>query len=348
MTTTVVSQENSLAPEPESVPTRNPHRSPVNPYIRMIGVRFAQIIPTAIIASFITFALIRIIPGGPAEALLGPNGSDEAIAALNERLGLNQPLLVQYWNWVVSALHGDLGTSLQNSAPVGPQILARLPASAELVVLALLLSAVVAIPLGVWTATRQGRRSDGLTRTVSGIGLAVPDFFLAIVLVDVFALGLGVLPVLGWVPLENSVIDNLSHLVLPATALAAGAASIAVRQTRAAMIETLSSDYVRTARAMGIDERKIVWRYALRNIVPTIVTVYGLLAVAMLGATVILEQIFVLPGLGSALVIAIDTRDYPMLQGIVLLFVVIVLLVNILVDVVNNMISPQLRKGTIS
>ncbi len=235
MTTTVVSQENSLAPpEPESVPTRNPHRSPVNPYIRMIGVRFAQIIPTAIIASFITFALIRIIPpGGPAEALLGPNGSDEAIAALNERLGLNQPLLVQYWNWVVSALHGDLGTSLQNSAPpVGPQILARLPASAELVVLALLLSAVVAIPLGVWTATRQGRRSDGLTRTVSGIGLAVPDFFLAIVLVDVFALGLGVLPVLGWVPLENSVIDNLSHLVLPATALAAGAASIAVRQTR--------------------------------------------------------------------------------------------------------------------
>ncbi|OXM19773.1 hypothetical protein CBI33_21085 [Rhodococcus erythropolis] len=166
--------------------------------------------------------------------------------------------------------------------------------------------------------------------------------------VDVFALGLGVLPVLGWVPLENSVIDNLSHLVLPATALAAGAASIAVRQTRAAMIETLSSDYVRTARAMGIDERKIVWRYALRNIVPTIVTVYGLLAVAMLGATVILEQIFVLPGLGSALVIAIDTRDYPMLQGIVLLFVVIVLLVNILVDVVNNMISPQLRKGTIS
>ncbi|QOS63150.1 ABC transporter permease [Rhodococcus qingshengii] len=261
---------------------------------------------------------------------------------------MNQPLLVQYWNWVVSALHGDLGTSLQNSAPVGPQILARLPASGELVVLALLLSAVVAIPLGVWTATRQGRRSDGLTRTVSGIGLAVPDFFLAIVLVDVFALGLGVLPVLGWVPLENSVIDNLSHLVLPATALAAGAASIAVRQTRAAMIETLSSDYVRTARAMGIDERKIVWRYALRNIVPTIVTVYGLLAVAMLGATVILEQIFVLPGLGSALVIAIDTRDYPMLQGIVLLFVVIVLLVNILVDVVNNMISPQLRKGTIS
>ncbi|MFI5435722.1 ABC transporter permease [Rhodococcus baikonurensis] len=348
MTATVVSHENAVTPEAESIPTRNPHRSPVNPYVRMIAVRFAQMIPTAVIASFLTFALVRIIPGGPAEALLGPNGSDESIAALNERLGLNQPLLVQYWNWVVSALHGDLGTSLQNSAPVGPQIFARLPASAELVVLALLLSAVVAIPLGVWTATRQGRRSDGLTRTISGIGLAVPDFFLAIVLVDVFALGLGVLPVLGWVPLGDDVIANLSHLVLPATALAAGAASIAVRQTRAAMIETLSGDYVRTARAMGIDERKIVWRYALRNIVPTIVTVYGLLAVAMLGATVILEQVFVLPGLGSALVIAIDTRDYPMLQGIVLLFVVIVLLVNILVDIVNNMISPQLRKGTIS
>ncbi len=314
-------------------------RRPVGP---ILG-RSVSILLTAFLTTVMTFGLIHLVPGGPAEALIGVSSTDVDPAVIEQRLGLDKPLPEQYLRWLSGVIRGDLGTSLVNNAPVTDQVLHRLPVSAELVGLALALSAVVAVPLGVWTAYRAGRRSDGVVRAASGIGLAIPEFFLAIVLIDVFAVGLGLFPALGYVPFGKDPVANLRHLVLPAAALAAGASAIVVRQVRAAMIDALSSEYVRAARAMGLRERTIVWRYALRNVSTTVVTVYGLLAIGLLGATVVLEQIFVLPGMSGALVTAIDTRDYPMLQGIVLTYVVIVLGINVVVDAATGFLDPRLR-----
>ncbi|MEV0297517.1 ABC transporter permease [Nocardia sp. NPDC050710] len=318
-------------------------RSTNNPLARLLLRRLGQMLPTAFLTTVMTFLLIHLVPGGPADALLSVSSTDIDPAVINQRLGLDKPLHEQYWHWLTGVLRGDLGTSLVNGAPVADQILYRLPVSLELVGLALIMSAAVAVPLGAWTAQRGGRRSDGAIRAASGMGLAVPDFFLAIVLIDVFAVGLSLFPALGYVPFSRNPAENLQHLALPATALAAGAAAVVVRQVRAAMIDELSSEYVRSARAMGLTERTVVWRYAFRNILPTLLTVYGLLAIGMLGATVLQEQIFMLPGMSGALVTAIETRDYPMLQGIVLSYVAIVLGLNLVIDLANVWLTPRLR-----
>lgn len=318
-----------------------------HPIVGVIVRRIGLMIPTAFVASIMTFLLIHLIPGGPAEAIMGVNSTKGGIAALNRELGLDHPLYDQYWRWLTSVLHGNFGTSIQDQAPVRQQILHRLPITGEMVVLAIIVSALIAIPLGVRSATRVGKKTDGIIRGVSGLGLALPDFFLAILLIDVFAVGLHLLPELGFVHLSADPVENLRHLVLPVLTLAAGAGAIVVRQTRAAMVDALASDYIRTAWAMGIGERAVVWRYALRNVVPVIITVYGLLAIGMLGATIILEQVFVIPGLGSSLVTAIGARDYPMLQGTVLLYVIIVLIVNLVVDLVNGLVSPQQQLGAV-
>lgn len=314
-----------------------------NDLVRLALRRLGQMFPTAFLTTVMTLLLIHLVPGGPAEALIGVSSTDVDPAVINRRLGLDKPLYEQYWHWLSGVVRGDLGTSLVNGAPVADQVLHRLPVSAELVGLALVMSAAVAVPVGVWTAYRSGHRADGVVRALSGIGLAVPDFFLAIVLIDVFAVGLRMFPALGYVPFGQDPVGNLQHLVLPATALAAGAAAVVVRQVRAAMIDALSSEYVRTARAMGLRERTVVWHYAFRNVLSTLLTVYGLLAIGILGATVVLEQIFVLPGMSGALITAIQARDYPMLQGIVLIYVAIVLGLNLFVDVLNGVLTPRLR-----
>jgi peptide/nickel transport system permease protein len=317
-----------------------------HPLVGVIARRIGLMIPTALVASIMTFLLVHLIPGGPAEALMGVNSTQGGITALNRELGLDHPLYVQYWHWLTGVLHGNFGTSIQDQAPVRQQIFHRLPVTGEIVVLAIVVSAVIAVPLGVWSASQVGKKADGFIRSASGLGLALPDFFLAILLIDVFAVGLHLLPELGFVNLSTDPVSNLKHVALPVITLAAGAGAIVVRQTRAAMVDALSSDYVRTAWAMGIRPRTVVWRYALRNVVPVIITVYGLLAIGMLGATIILEQVFVIPGLGSSLVTAIGARDYPMLQGIVLLYAIIVLILNLVVDVVNGLVSPLQQIGT--
>lgn len=309
--------------------------------LRVVLQRVVLMIPTALFASIMTFLLIHMIPGGPAQARLGVNATAGGLAAIKHQLGLDRPLYTQYWSWLTGVLHGDFGRSLQTNQPVSSELSTRLPVTVELVILATLLTIIVALPLGVLAARRAGTRTDASIRTGSGVGLAIPDFFLAIILIDVLAVGLHWLPELGYTKLSVNPPSNLQHLVLPTLALAAGAGAVAVRQVRAAMIDVLDHDYVRTARAMGVSERVILWKYALRNALPTILTVYGLLIIAMLGSTVILEQVFVLPGLGGAVTSAIDTRDYTVLQGTVIVYVILVLVINLLVDIAAAVANPS-------
>ena len=312
---------------------------------RLVLRRGATLIPTALLASTLVFFMIRLIPGGPAAAFLGQSGAvtPEGMKIVNARLGLDHPIYEQYGIWVGHLFRGDLGNSLQTGYAVEPQLWRRLPVSLELVSLAIFFTVVVAVPVGVISAYKAQTKVDGALRNASGLALSVPNFVVAIGLIAIFGARLHWFPELGWASLVSNPWQNLRHILLPATALALGASAIIVRQVRSAMIDALASPYVRTARAMGLREREIVWNWALRNALPTVLNVYAVLIIGLLGSTVIIEQIFVVPGLGSAVIAAINSLDYNMLQGEVIFFVVIVLLVNLAVDVLSGLLDPRLR-----
>ena len=318
-------------------------RRALAPGMRRLVIRRVLItIPTAVLASIGIFVLIRLVPGGPAIGILGVHASPQAIATLNRELDLNHPLADQYWLWLKALGHGSLGQSLQTQEPVTHMVAQSFPVSAELVLLALLFTVVVAFPVGVVAGTRAGRRTDRVLSNASGLGLAIPDFFLGIILIAIFGIAFRVLPELGFIPFTQNPAANLDHMVLPSLAMGLGAGAIVVRQVRAAMIDALDGHYVRTARAMGVPERRIVWRYAVRNAMPTVLNVYGLLLVGMFGATLIIEEVFVLPGMGNALVNGIGVRDYTLIQGITMVYVALVLVVNLLVDIAVALASPRL------
>jgi peptide/nickel transport system permease protein len=301
-----------------------------------------MMIPTAVLASLGIFVLIRLVPGGPAMGFLGIHASPASIAALNRELGLDHPLVYQYWHWLVGALHGNFGNSLQTEQAVTHMIAESFPVSAELVGLAVLFTLLIGFPLGVLVAWRAGSRTDRVLSNASGIGLAIPDFFLAIILIAVFGIFAHWLPELGFVPFLRNPAQNLVHMVLPSVTMGMGASVIVIRQVRATMIDSLNGPYIRAARAMGLAERTIVWRYALRNALPTLFNVYGLLITGMFGATLILEEVFVLPGMGNALVNGIQVRDYTLIQGITMVYVGLVLVVNFVVDVLVSLFNPRL------
>jgi len=316
-----------------------------SPAVQRLAVRRVLLaIPTLILASICIFGLIRMVPGGPAVGILGVHASAQAIAALNHQLGLDQPLVTQYWHWLTGALSGNLGQSLQTQQPVTHMVAQSFPVSAELVGLALLFTIIVAIPAGVVAARHAGTRLDRVLSTVSGGGLAIPDFFIAIILIAIFGIAAHLLPELGFVPFTQSPAANLQHMILPGLSMGLGGTAIVVRQVRAAMTDSLSSTHVRTARAMGLPERAVVWRYALRTALPTILNVYGLVIVGMFGATLIIEEVFVLPGLGNALINAIGVRDYTFVEGVTMVYVVLVLVINLLVDLLVVLVSPKLAE----
>jgi peptide/nickel transport system permease protein len=335
----------SSGPGPPSAGQGPPRRAwrIISPDMRRLALRRILLtVPTALLASICTFLLIRLVPGGPAIGILGVHASAASIAALNRELGLDQPLVSQYWHWLTSALGGNLGQSLQTQEPVAHMVAQSFPVSAELVGLALVFTIVFALPAGVLAAARAGTRVDAALRDISGLGLAVPDFFLAVILIAVFGIAAHLLPELGFVPFTQSPAANLDHMVLPSLSMGLGAGAIVVRQVRAAVIDALNATHVRTARAMGLHERTIVWRYALRNALPTIINVYGLLLVGMFGATLIIEEVFVLPGMGNALVNAIGVRDYTFIQGVTMVYVALVLVINLIVDLAVAITSPRL------
>jgi peptide/nickel transport system permease protein len=298
---------------------------------------------TLLLISLIVFAGVRMIPGDPARVLAGTDADAAGIEEIREKYGLDAPLPLQYLRWLGLAVRGDLGESIRTRTSVAWTVATKLPITVELTLLSLLVALAIAIPAGVVAAVRRNTVWDVLASGVSLCGVSVPNFWLGIMLILLVSVRFGWLPASGFVPLGEDVVGNLKRMVMPALVLGTGLAAVLMRQTRNAMIEVLSADYVRTARAKGLAQRAVVVRHALRNGLIPVVTILGLQMGALMGGAVVTEQIFVLPGFGRLIVEAVFTRDYPVVQGVVLITASAYVLINLLVDVSYTVLNPRIR-----
>ncbi len=291
----------------------------------------------------LVFLLIRLVPGDVVTNLIGLEGNVSAAqqAEMRRLFGLDQPLPVQFGQWFGALLHGDLGVSLRTGRSVFGDLLLRFPVTFELALLALILALLAAVPLGVTAALRRGGLADFLSSAFVLLGLAAPEFWLAILFILLFALRLRLFPSNGYVPLTQNPLGNLWHLFLPSLALSFSLAAAVTRIVRSSLLEVLAQDYVRTARAKGARERSVVYRHAMRNALIPVVTVVGLQIGNLLGGAVIIEQIFGLPGIGRFALEGITLRDYPVVQGAVLWIAASFVLVNVLVDVLYALIDRR-------
>jgi peptide/nickel transport system permease protein len=297
---------------------------------------------TLLLATVVVFVGVRALPGDPAVALSAESSNPQALNAIRQEYGLDKPLPAQYVLWLAHAVQGDLGTSPKTGLSVSQSLAERLPITLELTALALLIAVAVGIPVGILAAVRRGSLADYVASTTALAGLSVPHFWLGILFILGFAVSLGWLPASGFVPL-TAPLDNLAHMVMPATVLGIGLAAVVMRQMRSAMLESLGADYVRPARAKGLDERAVVGVHALRNSLITVVTVLGLQLGALISGAVITEQIFIIPGIGKLTIDSVFSRDYPMLQGVVLVTATGYILANLLVDIAYTLLNPRIR-----
>ena len=298
---------------------------------------------TLLLISLIVFAGVRMIPGDPARVLAGTDADAAGLEEIREKYGLNAPLPLQYARWLGLALRGDLGESIRTRESVASTVARKLPITLELACLSLLVALVIAIPAGVIAAVRRNTPWDLLASGVSLCGVSVPNFWLGIMLILLVSVRLGWLPASGFVPLIEDPVANVKRMVMPALVLGTGLAAVLMRQTRNAMIEVLSADYVRTARAKGLAQTAVVVRHALRNGLIPVVTILGLQMGALMSGAVVTEQIFVLPGFGRLIVESVFTRDYPLVQGVVLITASSYVLINLLVDVSYTVLNPRIR-----
>ena len=292
---------------------------------------------TFVIASIIIFVLIRVIPGDPAAVALGITATPEAIAALQSQLGTDQPLFQQYFSWIGGMLTGDFGTSLSSGQDLSPIIFDRLQVSLILVGCSIVLSLLIAIPLGVLSARRGGVIISG----ISQIGIAIPSFLAGILLVAVFAVGLGWLPANGWIPPSENFGGFLARLILPVLALTAVQAAILTRYVRSAVMDVMGQDFMRTARSKGMSFNRALIIHGLRNAALPVLTVTGLQLTTLIIGAVVLEQVFVIPGIGSMLLESVSNRDLIAVQSIVMLLVAFTLLVNLVVDLLYQVVDPR-------
>ncbi len=299
---------------------------------------------TLLLATIVVFAAVHALPGGPAVALSAETVNPVAIAASAHRYGFDQPLVVQYIKWFSAVLHGQLGTSPITSLSVTEQLSQRIPITLELAIGSLLLGIVVGVPAGVIAAANPGKAVDWIASGLALGGLSIPHFWFGIIMILIFAVHLHVLPSGGFVPIPQGLGSNLSHMLLPAIVLGTGLAAVLMRQTRASVIEALGADYVRTARAKGLPEWEVIWVHALRNSLITVVTVIGLQLGGLIAGIVTVEEVFTIPGIGQLTLNAVYQRDYPTLQGVVLLTAAGYIIANLLVDVSYTLINPRISK----
>lgn len=293
--------------------------------------------------TLVVFLMIQAVPGDPARISLGMQANEEALEARREEMGLNRPLVVQYTSWVWGVVRGDLGNSLITGDPIAPLIQQRLPTTLQLAGLALLIGMIIAFPLGVIAAARPGTWIDAVASIISQIGVAVPDFWMGILLVLLFSTQLDLLPPSGYTPISESFSDWLAHMILPAATAGLISASIQTRFIRSAMLEVLGQNYIRTARAKGLRELTVINRHAMRNALITIVTIIGLQLTALLSAVVVIEIVFALPGLGRFALTSVLSRDYPQLQASVLVMGALVVMVNLLIDMLYFLLDPRIE-----
>jgi peptide/nickel transport system permease protein len=294
------------------------------------------------LSSVVVFIGIRALPGDPAVALGAENRDPAVMAAIRHSYGLDKPLPVQYVKWISKALRGDLGLDARQ-LPVGHTIVTRLPITLELAFLAILVGTAIGVLAGVIAAVRRGKASDHAATASALVGLSVPHFWLGLMMIIAFAVDLHWLPASGYVSFRAHPLGNLEHLVMPALVLGTGLSAVLMRQTRSAMLNSLSADYVRTARAKGLSESAVIGKHALRNSLITVTTVIGLQLGALISGAVITEQIFVIPGFGRLTLDAVNERDYTLLQGVVLVAATGYVVVNLLVDVAYSLLNPRIR-----
>jgi peptide/nickel transport system permease protein len=287
--------------------------------------------------SIFSFLLIHFIPGDPVKIMLGMNATPEQVEKLTHHLGLDKPLLVQYGQYLANVFQGDFGTSLKTGRPVLTEILDRFPETVKLALFGLLIAIVIGISLGILAAKFKDTFIDKACTVLATFGVSIPSFWLAILLVMIFSVKL------SWFPIANG--TGFRDLVLPAVTLGVVASTMIMRLTRNGMVEVLSNDYIRTAKAKGLDERIILIRHALRNVLIPVVTVIGLQLAALLGGTVIIEQVFNWPGLGTLALGGITSRDFPLIQGTILFMGVVYVSINILVDILYSVIDPRVEIG---
>jgi peptide/nickel transport system permease protein len=307
--------------------------------------RLFLLVLQAFCAATIIFFMIRLVPGDPAVATLGDNATQEQIDHIHDLMGLNKPLYRQYLTYMGNVARGDFGKSLISGRPVMTDIRLRLGNTIEIAVLAVIISILVGMPLGIIAALRANRAPDVVISSGSALGLALPSFVVGTVLVLIFGLKLGWLPQSRFVAFRDEPWQHIKLIILPVATLSASAIAVVMRMTRSSMLEVVRQDYIRTARAKGLVEKTVVLRHALRNAINPVVSIIGLELAALLGGTVIVETIFNWPGLSSLLMSGVRSRDYPVIQGVVLLICVMTITINVLVDITYGLLDPRIRHG---
>jgi peptide/nickel transport system permease protein len=314
--------------------------------LRLIASRLALAVPVLICVSIVAFVLLRLAPGDPAQLQAGTDAGPDVVEAIRHELALDQPLPIQYFTWAARVLQGDLGVSYSARQPVTFLIGQRLPVTAQISSLALVLIILVGVPLGIVSALNKDRTVDQTVRVASLFGISVPNFVIGILLVLVFGWYFpGIMPYEGFVPFGEDPLGSLKTSLLPALALALAQVGIVARLTRSSMLEVINQEYITAARAFGVSELEVIWRDALRNALLPVVTVLGIITGFLLGGSVVIESVFGIAGLGRLLVESFASRDYPVTIGVMLFIASVFVLVNLVVDVLYGLINPRIRTG---
>lgn len=305
--------------------------------------RVLALVPVLGIVAVVVFLLIHLTPGDPAAVILGPEASEEDVQALREELGLTAPLYLQFFRWLGGVLQGDLGESLFIRQPVTEVLADALGPTLSLALLAELLALVIAVPAGIMAARRRGTAADRAFMTGALLGISVPSFLMGLFLVLVFAVGLGWFPVAGFRPPEEGLGEHLTYLVLPAIALGAMQAALIARTTRSSMLDVLTENYMKTAKAKGLSDRVRIYKHALRNAALPVLTVVGQTFGTLIAGAAVVETVFNIPGIGQLVVNSVERRDFVVIQGVVLLIAVSYVLINLVVDVLYSALDPRIR-----
>jgi peptide/nickel transport system permease protein len=314
-----------------------------HPVLRFLMRRIAYSLVVLLGVLIVVFALVQLVPGDPVRIALGTRYTPEAYDALRAASGLDRPLLQQFFSYVGSAFTGDLGVSFRNGDPVVGILLDRLPATVSLAGFGIVIALLIALPAGIWSALHEGKVSDAIVRVISQFGVSIPDFWMGILLIALFATTLGWLPTSGYRPLFDDPVGWLSHLVLPGLTVGLVAAAILTRYVRSAVLEVAATGYVRTARSKGLPPRVVTFRHTVRNALVPILTITGIQLATILGGVIVVEVVFAWPGLGRLVYNSVAARDYPVIQGAVLLIAVLFLLINLVVDLLYAVVDPRIR-----
>jgi peptide/nickel transport system permease protein len=317
----------------------------MNKVLRLLGRRLLQFLPIVIFATFVVFILLQLVPGDPALALAGDYASAQRIAEIRHEYGFDQPMIVQYGIWLWHALHGNLGLSLFSSEPVTQLIRDRLPNTIVIAVYALVVSSAIGIPLGILAATRNGSKVDTIVTSSASLGVALPSFWLAMILALQFSLYRHWFPTTGAANLFTDPLGALWHATLPALALAVAVVAVLARQVRSDLLEVLNQQYMRTLRAKGLSNGAILWKHGLRNVSATLLTLVGLQVNRLFSGAVVIEAVFAIPGVGSLVSYSAINKDFPVVQGVVLVLVLIVISVNLLTDIITALLDPRVAAG---